>query len=134
MKTKKILLIVSAIVAIFGAIHMSYYQKGTPMGVTMFVSGLIFVLIILFGSPYKSEKDDDKTLESQKTLKKVSIILITIGVVLPVASLVWVKAMNEKSFEIQGSGAICIIGIILLIVGGIIDPDEIEEEDTGFGA
>jgi hypothetical protein len=99
----------------------------------MFVSGLIFVLIILFGSHYKSEKDNDKILESQKTLKKVSIILITIGVILNVASLVWVKAMNEKSLKFQWQGAICIIGIILMIAGGIIDPDEIEEEDTGFG-
>ncbi len=66
--------------------------------------------------------------------KKIARILYIVGMILIIIGAFCEIKITKDLIRINGNSYIFIGGIILLVIGGIIDPDEIEEEGEGFGA
>lgn len=67
-----------------------------------------------------------------KNQEQIARILYIIGIILIIIGAFCEIEITKDLMRLNGNGYIFIGGFILLIIGGIIDPDEIDEEDTGF--
>jgi surface polysaccharide O-acyltransferase-like enzyme len=68
-----------------------------------------------------------------KNKEQIARILYIVGTIITIIGAFCGIEITKDLIKLNGYGYIFIAGIILIIIGGVIDPDEIDEEDTGFG-